>query len=45
MTSETNGASFATDPYCPPVGKTATNNLPFVVKGGEVLPTGQEGLS
>ena len=38
-------ASIVTDPYRPPVGETASNNPPFIVKGSEVLPAGQEGLS
>jgi len=34
-----------TNPYCPPVGETASNNPPFIVKGSEVLPAEQEGLT
>ena len=36
---------IVTDPYRPPVGEAATDNLPLVVKGGKVLPARQEGLS
>jgi hypothetical protein len=28
----------STNPYRPPVGETASNNPPFIVKGSEVLP-------
>jgi len=38
-------APIVTDPYSVPVGKTAPNNPPFIVKGSEVLPAEQEGLT
>ena len=28
-----------TDPYCPPIGSTAADDTPLVVKGREELPT------
>jgi hypothetical protein len=28
----------STNPYRPPVGETASNNPPFIVKGSEILP-------
>jgi hypothetical protein len=38
-------ASFITDPYRPPVGEMTKNNPPFIVKGSDVFPAGQEGLN
>ena len=35
---------LSTYPYRPPVGETAPNNLPLVVKGVEELPAGYGGL-
>jgi hypothetical protein len=45
VTGETSEASFVTDPYRPPVGETASDNPPFVVKGSEEFPARQGGLS
>jgi hypothetical protein len=45
MSKSTLGSSDApivTDPYGVPVGKTAPNNPPFIVKRGKELPTGQK---
>ena len=33
-----------TNPYRPPVREMASNNLPFIVKGGKILPARQGGL-
>ena len=38
-------ALIITDPYRPPVGETAANNPPLVVKSSEVFPARQRGLS
>ena len=38
-------ASIFTDPYRPPVGETAPDNPPLIVKGSKVLPARQGGLS
>ena len=43
MSDETKAKN--TNPDCPPIGETASDNPPFVVKGGEVLPAGKGGLS
>jgi hypothetical protein len=34
--------SIVTDPYSVPVGKTAPNNLPFIVERSKELPAGQK---
>jgi hypothetical protein len=38
-------ASIITDPYRPPVGETAADNPPLIVKGSKVLPARRGGLS
>ena len=39
---DSGNAPIVTDPYSVPVGKTASNNPPFIVKRSKELPAGQK---
>jgi hypothetical protein len=41
-TRDSSDAPIVTDPYTVPVGKTAPNNPPFIVKRSKELPAGQK---
>ncbi len=41
-TRESGDAPIVTDPYSEPVGKTAPNDPPFIIKRSKELPAGQK---
>ena len=43
-TQEPGDAPIVTDPYSVPVGKTASNNPPFIAKRSKELPAGRKGF-